>query len=87
MFWRLTGLATSAALESIWQRVNDRYDPEASYKREHRTPQEQARYENHVRYMITLDPQLRWLADAGFTNIDVYWKRLDWVIYGGERPA
>ena len=79
--------APDAALEAIWERVNDRYDPEAPYKRTHRSPQEQARHENHVRYMIPLEPQLQWLRDAGFINVDVFWKRLDWVIYGGARPA
>lgn len=79
--------APDATLESIWERVNDRYNPDAPYKRTHRTEQEQARYENHVRYMIPLQPQLAWLQAAGFTNVDVYWKRLDWVIYGGSKPA
>jgi SAM-dependent methyltransferase len=78
--------APDAALESIWERVNDRYEPDAAFKRAHRSPQEQARYENHVRYMIPLEPQLQWLREAGFTNVDVFWKRLDWVIYGGSRP-
>lgn len=78
--------APDAELEAIWQRVNDRYEPGAAYDRLHRSPQEQARYENHVRYMIPLEPQLRWLRDAGFTRIDVFWKRLDWVIYGGMKP-
>jgi tRNA (cmo5U34)-methyltransferase len=78
--------APDPALEAIWERVNDRYDPEAPYKRAHRTPQEQARYENHVRYMIPLEPQLQWLREAGFVNIDVFWKRLDWVIFGGSTP-
>ncbi len=78
--------ARDPAVETIWERVNDRYDPSAPYKRTHRTPQEQARNENHVRYMIPLDPQLTWLREAGFVNIDVYWKRLDWVIYGGSKP-
>jgi trans-aconitate methyltransferase len=79
--------APEAAMESIWERVNDRYDADAAYKRTHRSPQEQARYENHVRYMIPLDPQLEWLRDAGFVDIDVFWKRLDWVIYGGRNPG
>ncbi len=78
--------APDPAIEAIWERVNDRYDPEAPYKRAHRTPQEQARHENHVRYMIPLAPQLAWLEQAGFTNVDVYWQRLDWVIYGGTKP-
>ena len=79
--------APDQTLESIWERVNDRYDPEAPYKRAHRTHQEQLRYENHVRYMIPLAPQLEWLRAAGFVDIDVFWKRLDWVIYGGRNPA
>ena len=79
--------APDETLESIWERVNDRYDPEAPHKRTHRTPDEQARYENHVRYMIPLAPQLEWLREAGFANVDVFWKRLDWVIYGGSKPA
>lgn len=79
--------APDAALEAIWERVNDRYDPEAPYKRTHRTHQELARYENHVRYMIPLAPQLQWLREAGFENVDVFWKRLDWVIYGGSKPS
>jgi tRNA (cmo5U34)-methyltransferase len=77
--------APDASLEAIWERVNDRYDPDAPYKRAHRTPQELARYENHVRYMIPLEPQLNWLREAGFADIDVFWKRLEWVIYGGVK--
>jgi SAM-dependent methyltransferase len=73
-------------IESFWERVNDRYDPEAPYKRTHRTQEEEARYQNHIRYMIPLQPQLEWLREAGFQDIDVFWKRLDWVIYGGHKP-
>jgi tRNA (cmo5U34)-methyltransferase len=78
--------APEAELEAVWQRVNDRYDPQGPYKRAHRSHQEQARWANHVRYMIPLEPQLAWLREAGFLNIDVFWKRLDWVIYGGQKP-
>jgi tRNA (cmo5U34)-methyltransferase len=79
--------APDDTLEAIWERVNDRYDSNALHTRTHRTPQEQARYENHVRYMLPLEPQLAWFRAAGFENVDVYWKRLDWVIYGGSAPA
>lgn len=79
--------APDASVESIWQRVNDLYDPSAEYKRTHRTHEEHARFANHVRYMLPLAPQLEWLREAGFVNIDVYWKRLDWVIYGGSNPG
>jgi tRNA (cmo5U34)-methyltransferase len=75
------------AVAAVWQRVTDRDDPDAAHKRLHRTPHEQARYENHVRYIIPLDQQLDLLRSAGFQGIDVYYKRLDYVIYGGRRPA
>lgn len=73
-------------VEAAWIRAGDRLDPDAAAQRAHRTPEEQRRYENHVRYMIPLAPQLDFLAAAGFEGIDVYWKQLDFVIYGGRRP-
>jgi tRNA (cmo5U34)-methyltransferase len=78
--------ATDPVVEATWQRVNDRGNPDAAAKRQHRTPQDQARWENHVRYMIPLSQHLEYLRSAGFEGIDVYWKQLDNVIYGGRRP-
>ena len=75
-----------AVVEAAWLRAGDRRDPEAAAKRENRTPEEQSRHENHVRYMIPLAPQLDLLEEAGFEGVDVYWKQLDHVIYGGRRP-
>ena len=73
-------------VEEAWLRAGDRRDPTAEHKRQHRTPEEQFRYENHVRYMIPLDPQVNFLRAAGFEGVDVFWKELDFVIYGGRRP-
>jgi len=78
--------AEDAVVEAAWLRAGDRRDPEAAAKREDRTPDEQSRYENHVRYIIPLAPQLDLLKEAGFEGVDVYWKQLDHVIYGGRRP-
>jgi tRNA (cmo5U34)-methyltransferase len=78
--------ADDPATEALWQRVEDERDPEAAAKRAHRTPEEQVRWENHVRHIIPLAPQLAFLRDAGFDGIDVYWKELDHVIFGGRRP-
>lgn len=78
--------AGDPAVEEAWQRVQDRRDPEAAAKRAHRTPEEQARWANHIRHIIPLDPQLRFLTSAGFEAVDVYWKELDHVIFGGRRP-
>ena len=78
--------AEDPVVEAAWERAND-HDPEAEHKRLHRTPVEQARYDNHVRYIIPLAQQLDYLRSAGFGGIDVYWKQLDYVIYGGCRPG
>jgi tRNA (cmo5U34)-methyltransferase len=78
--------AGDPAVEEAWQRVQDRRDPEAAAKRAHRTPQEQARWDNHIRHIIPLDPQLEYLRSAGFEAVDAYWKELDHVIFGGRRP-
>ncbi|WP_407341882.1 class I SAM-dependent methyltransferase [Pengzhenrongella phosphoraccumulans] len=69
-----------------WQRVGD-LDPETKRVRLHGTEQERVRRENHLRYVIPLAQQLDYLQSAGFGGIDVYWKRLEDVIYGGRRPA
>jgi SAM-dependent methyltransferase len=73
-------------VEEAWLRAGDRQDPEGAAARLHRTPEEQHRYENHVRFMAPLAPQLDLLRAAGFEGIDVYWKQLDYVLYGGRRP-
>jgi tRNA (cmo5U34)-methyltransferase len=88
--WYLNFDAVSApdpAVDAAWQRVNGLEDPEAAHHRQYRNPEEQARWENHVRYIIPLDQQLEYLRSAGFHGIDVFWKRLENVIYGGYRPA
>jgi tRNA (cmo5U34)-methyltransferase len=73
-------------VEEAWWRAGDRRDPAAAGRRQHRTPEEQFRYENHIRDMIPLEPQVGFLRAAGFEGVDVYWKELDFVIYGGRRP-
>ena len=79
--------STDPIVEATWQHTNDRNDPEAEQKRNNRTPLEQSRFENHVRYMIPLDQQMAYFRAAGFEGVDVYWKLLENVIYAGRRPA
>ena len=74
-------------VNATWERVNDDRDPETAAKRRHRSPQEQALWENHIRYISPLPQQLEYLRSAGFQGIDVYWKQLDYVLYGGCRPV
>jgi tRNA (cmo5U34)-methyltransferase len=78
--------AEDPAVTAMWTRVTDEENPDAARKRHHRTAEEQARYENHVRYISPLDVQLGYLRSAGFHGVDVWWKRLDYVIVGGYRP-
>jgi SAM-dependent methyltransferase len=74
-------------VEAAWQRAGDRLDPEAAAARTHRTPEQQQRWENHVRHISPLGSHLVWLREAGFRAVDVYMKQLDHVIIGGMRPA
>jgi tRNA (cmo5U34)-methyltransferase len=76
-----------SVVAATWARVTDAEDPEAARKRLHRTAHEQARYENHVRYISPLGSQLDYLRSAGFLGVDVWWKRLDYVVFGGYRPG
>ena len=78
--------AEDPLVEATWERVRDREDPEAAQRRHHRSPLEQARWDNHVRYIIPLGPQLEYLRAAGFEGVEVYWRHLENVIYGGRRP-
>jgi tRNA (cmo5U34)-methyltransferase len=78
--------APDPVVAATWERVADLEDPDAKARREHRTAEQHARWENHVRYISPLDRQLEYLRLAGFHGIDVYWKRLENVIYGGWRP-
>jgi tRNA (cmo5U34)-methyltransferase len=79
--------AADPVVTATWERVSDARDPEAAAKRLHRSPAEQARWDNHVRFISPLPQQLEYLRLAGFQGIDVYWKQLDYVIYGGCRPG
>lgn len=78
--------ADEPAVEAAWQRVVDERDPQAASKRANRSPAEQARWENHIRHIIPLAPQLGFLRTVGFEAVDAYWKELDHAIYGGRRP-
>lgn len=78
--------ADDPMVEAAWTRAGDAFDPEAAAKRAHRTPEEQARWDNHVRHIVALEPQLAFLREVGFVAVDAYWKELDHAIFGGCRP-
>ena len=70
----------------LWERAAARADSQAPHRREHSTPHDHARWENHLRHITPLKPQLAMLRAAGFDGVEVYWRRLDYVIFGGRRP-
>ena len=72
---------------AAWQRLGDHDDPGGPARRQNRTPAEQARWDNHLRFVSPLTRQLQYLRSAGFRGIDIYWKRGEHVVYGGCRPA
>jgi len=78
--------AADKDVEATWQRVGELGNPEMTRKRLHPTHEEHARWQNHIRYMIPLDRLLGFLRTAGFCGVDLYYKRLEWVVYGGRRP-
>lgn len=79
-------IAQDPEVQAAWLRAMDRRDPAAAEKRANRSPEEQRRYESHIRHMMPLAPQIELLGAAGFEAIDVFLKELDHVIYGGRRP-
>ena len=75
-----------AVVRDAWTRAHDRIDPLAAEQRQHPTALDLARHTNHMRHVIPLSPQLTWFTQAGFIGVDVYWKKLEDVVYGGMRP-
>lgn len=72
-------------VSAAWERVGARNPTENDDDAPH-TALEQAGHDDHLRNITALDPQIGFLRSAGFEGIDVYWKCLDSVIYGGRRP-
>lgn len=70
-----------------WRATSARADPTAAAHRHEKSAEEQARWDNHLRHVAPLAPQLTALTAAGFEGVDVYWRWLEDVIYGGRRPA
>jgi tRNA (cmo5U34)-methyltransferase len=69
-----------------WRRAEDRRDPAAALQQQHRTADEQHRYDTHIRHISPLSRRLAALRAAGFEGVDTFWKRLESVLIGGRRP-
>ncbi len=77
---------TDPVVEETWQRIEDLRDSGKAPKRHNRTAEEQARYENHTRYLISLDDLLGYMRGAGFDGVDVYFRDLENTICAGRSP-
>ncbi len=71
---------------AAWNRADTRDHPDDGALSAPPSPLEQAGHEDHIVNITALEPQVGFLRAAGFEGIDVYWRRLDAVIYGGRRP-
>lgn len=38
-------------------------------------------------HYASLHEHFRWMSAAGFTEVDCYWKKILWAVFGGQRPA
>lgn len=79
--------APDTVVEQTWQRIEDGRDPALAHKRLHRTADEQARYANHIRYLIPLDTLLGYLRTTGFEGVDVYYRDMENTVCAGRRPS
>ena len=75
--------APDPLVEATWERVARPRGSRGRAAGDGTVPRlDQARWDNHVRYIIPLGPQLAYLRSAGFEGIDIYCKQLENVIYG-----
>ncbi len=43
-------------------------------------------HEKKYDHFVTMREYLAWLDDAGFENVDCYWKLHLWAVWGGQKP-
>jgi tRNA (cmo5U34)-methyltransferase len=54
------------------------------------SPAEIQQWEDHAQAYDHYAPLIRhfqWLAQAGLVQLDCYWRKLFWTVFGGERPS
>ncbi|MGE0200867.1 MAG: class I SAM-dependent methyltransferase [Candidatus Melainabacteria bacterium] len=54
------------------------------------TPEEVTMWKAHEAeydHFVPLRQHFAWLDEAGFENVEIYWKKLLWGVFGGQKPA
>ncbi len=54
------------------------------------TSEEIAMWQEHAvqhDHYASLHQQFQWLAEADFAEVDCYWRKVIWAVFGGEKPA
>ena len=80
--------ADDPVVEAAWERANDRQDPAAAAHASQPLPRGAAALREPRPLHPSAGAPARVSAKpAGFEAVDVYWKRLDNVVFGGRRPV
>jgi len=76
-------LAPTAALDALyWDEWERQARAAGAPEEEFAGVEERAKYDRPAK----LDDQLAWLREAGFADVDCYYKYLMFAVYGGRRP-
>lgn len=66
--------------------LESRYRAIAQAERVRDEPPPSTEVPRHHSHLEPLDSHLAWLRDAGFAQVDCFWKRLGGALFGGYRP-
>lgn len=76
-------LASTEALDRLyWDEWERQARAAGAPEEEFAGVEERAKYDKPAK----LDDQLEWLREAGFADVDCYYKYLMFAVYGGRRP-
>ncbi len=71
-------LAKNLERWKAWSRENGASEAELDFWVDHGE-----KYDHYA----SMHEHFQWMQAAGFTEIDVYWKRVLWAVFGGKRPG
>ena len=72
---------------AVKQRALDLDGNEAAYEYFRREGWNMFRYSDPIDKPSTILEQLKWLDEAGFEGVDLFWMAAGHAIFGGQKPA